>query len=47
MALVVAPQNLPDTYDGPVITDLDVIAVCDGRFIIGEVKSKARTSMCR
>ncbi len=39
MALVMAPQDFFVDYEGPVQTDLDVIVVCDGRFVIGEVKS--------
>ena len=42
MALVIAPQELREVYDGSAITDLDIIAVRSGRFIIGEVKSDAR-----
>ena len=39
LALVVAPQELREVYDGPIVTDLDIIVIRDGRFIIGEVKS--------
>ena len=39
LALVIEPQDLYESYDGKRITDLDIIVICDGRFIIGEVKS--------
>jgi len=39
MALVIAPQNLRESVDGPLITDLDLLLVVDGVFTIGEVKS--------
>jgi len=39
MALVVAPQELRESFDGRPITDLDLVLVTDGVFIIGEVKS--------
>jgi hypothetical protein len=38
LALTV-PQDLRESYDGDVVTDLDIIVVRDGEFIIGEVKS--------
>lgn len=39
MELVIAPQDLRESYDGPLVTDLDLVLVLDGVFIIGEVKS--------
>jgi hypothetical protein len=38
-AIVFAPQELRETYEGPVFTDVDIIVIRDGRFILGEVKS--------
>lgn len=39
MAIVIAPQELREEEDGPLVTDLDIIIVVDGEFILGEVKS--------
>jgi hypothetical protein len=38
-AIAIPPQELRLAYDGPVATDLDIIAIRDGSFTIGEVKS--------
>ena len=40
MVLVIPPQELLESYDGRVLTDLDMVLICDGRFIIGEAKSQ-------
>ena len=37
--LAIPPQDLRESHDGEVVTDLDIIVVRDGDFIIGEVKS--------
>lgn len=37
---MIAPQELRERDDGPVVTDLDVVVLRDGRFVIGEVKSE-------
>ena len=39
MAFTTAPLELRESFDGPVVTDLDVFVIADGKFIIGEVKS--------
>jgi hypothetical protein len=39
LGLTIEPQDLYKSYGGDKATDLDVIVICDGRFIIGEVKS--------
>jgi hypothetical protein len=41
LGLTIEPQDLYKSYGGQKVTDLDVIVICDGRFIIGEVKSSA------
>jgi hypothetical protein len=37
--LVIAPQELREVYDGPIVTDLDLVVLRDGQFMVGEVKS--------
>lgn len=37
--IAVGPQELREHRDGPIVTDLDIIIVRDGEFILGEVKS--------
>jgi hypothetical protein len=39
IALTIAPQELREDPDGPKVTDLDIIIIRDGEFILGEVKS--------
>jgi len=35
----VPPVNIYKTYSGPVLTDLDLFAIVDGKLVIGEVKN--------
>ena len=39
LALVIPPQELREREDGEVVTDLDIVLVRDGQFVLGEVKS--------
>lgn len=39
-AVVIAPQELRGQDGGPVVTDLDVVVLRGGRFVVGEVKSQ-------
>jgi hypothetical protein len=36
-------QNLAEEHDGPPCTDLDIVALVDNRFVIGEAKSSPRS----
>ena len=39
MFLALPCQNLADADDGPAVTDVDILAIVESRFVIGEVKS--------